>query len=117
MFEYLKDILFLKQNKWVNCTDEQSDFNPFILQRWTSMCSSNVVHIINETTNKWFKYLYNKNIIYKILLTVIPQTKFKKVDYIKKENKSILIENNKIPVFLSSREINIYNKLINDFKL
>lgn len=117
MFDYLKDILFLKQKKFINSTDEQSGFNSYILQRWCSMASIDAMPLLNETTNRWFKLISNKIFTYKILLVIMPQIKYKKVDYLKKKDKLSLPDNMQLDLFLSSREINLYKQLLKEINV
>ena len=112
IFDYIKDVLFLKKKKYANCSVEQLDFSPFMLQRWCSMSHKDVVTILNETTNKWLTLAMSKDIFYKTLVEILPKQKFKKVAYIKKSTNSNKDEADIINISyvaeLSQREIKLY---------
>lgn len=116
IFDYIKDILFQKKKKFVNCSDEQLDFSPFMLQRWCSMSNKDAALILNETTNKWLTLATSKQHFYSLLVEVLPKQKQKKVAYIKKPTNSnkeeydiSSISNN---LELSKREVKILLKTL-----
>lgn len=92
IFDYIKDILFQKKKKYSLLSEEILDFSPFMLQRWCSMSDKDTTLLLNETSNKWLRINSNKQQYYRLLVTIVPQQKPKKVAYIKKGNKSILSE-------------------------
>ena len=63
-----------------------------MLQRWCSMSDKDTTLLLNETSNKWLRINSNKQQYYRLLVTIVPQQKPKKVAYIKKGSKSILSE-------------------------
>jgi hypothetical protein len=105
IYDLLKDIF---QNKKGDLIAEHS-FNdaftsPFLVQRWISMQSPTNAVLINESTNKLWKGLADdKNLWYKLYITLINKEKFGKISYIKKEKKIINETQNKIIEKLSER--------------
>lgn len=89
IFDYLKDIIFQKKKKYIKLSEEELDFSPFMLQRWCSMSDKDTALLLNETSNKWLRITANKQQYYRLLVSVLPQQRQKKVAYIKKGNKSI----------------------------
>lgn len=88
IFSYLKDILFIKKKNYLNKSNEQLQFSPYMLQRWCSMADPNCNVIINNTTNRWLLQTQDKQFVYKLLITILPKLKQKKIAYLKKQNKS-----------------------------
>ena len=89
MFEYLNAILY-KSNKngsILTNVEESKDFQPFLIQRWCSMHSTSVAHIVNETTNRYWSTLEGNTMWYSAMDTIIPKCSFKKISYIKKNKK------------------------------
>lgn len=89
MFEYLNAILY-KSNKNGNIltsVEESKDFQPFLMQRWCSMYSTSIAHIVNETTNRYWSTLEGNTMWYSAMDTIIPKCSFKKISYIKKNKK------------------------------
>ena len=87
IFEVIQDILYKKQGNLLESTDAESDFVPFMINRWISMHSESNAVIINETANMVWPVMQTKQEWYKFYLGVVPQSKFKKIAYIKKEPK------------------------------
>ena len=86
------------------------------------MHSPGIAKLLNNTTNQIYQSLETKDQWYKIYLTTIPKTYFKKISYIKKniENKQNNEENDVVIEFLaknmklSKREVENY---INEFNI
>ena len=88
IFNYIKDILFTKKKLFINKTNEQLQFSPYMLQRWCSMADLNCNIILNNTTNRWMMFTQDKQYMYKLLLIILPKLQQKKIAYLKKHNKS-----------------------------
>jgi hypothetical protein len=87
IFEYIKNILFFKKEYVQENTEDIKQYNIYMVNRWISMNDSESANMINETTNKR-NYLDNdRDMHYKLLLNIIPKQKYKKITYIKKEEK------------------------------
>ena len=89
----------------MNCDDE-SQFNLFMVNRWTSMYSKELNEYINETTNKYWNLFDDKLSQYNYIYSVIPRLKFKRLNYLKKikKEKKSKEEIPLIPEFFSQRE-------------
>jgi hypothetical protein len=81
LFDYLNNILYDKEKELL---EENNEFVPFLIQRWLSMHSPEVAYILNETTNRYWAALGDKQDWYNMLMTQLPRVKFKKLQYIKK---------------------------------
>tara|TARA_R110002153_G_scaffold23408_2_gene75968 strand:- start:5510 stop:5869 length:360 start_codon:yes stop_codon:yes gene_type:complete len=105
LFQYLNSLLFSKKNIDMNCDDE-SQFNLFMVNRWTSMYSKEMNEYVNETTNKYWNLFDDKPSQYAYIYNVFPKLKFKRLNYIKKTKKEKKKEEDKIilPEFYSERE-------------
>jgi hypothetical protein len=88
IFDYIKDVLFTKKKKYINYSNEQLQFSPYMLQRWCSMADKRTSIILNNTTNKWLIYTQDKQYVYKLLSCILPKIQQKKIAYLKKQNKS-----------------------------
>jgi hypothetical protein len=87
IFDYIKNVLFFKKPFQEENVEEIKQYNIFMVNRWTSMCDPESANMINETTNK-VNYLQNdREMHYKMLLNVLPQKKFKRIEYLKKTEK------------------------------
>jgi len=105
IFQYLNSILFSKKKIDVNCDDE-SQFNLFMVNRWTSMYSKELNEYVNETTNKYWNLFDDKLSQYNYIHSVFPRLKFKRLNYLKKlkKEKKNKEEKQLIPEFYSERE-------------
>jgi hypothetical protein len=96
--------------------------NIYLLNRWLSMSHYSIAQIINATTNRWSRQIneeeYVKTIarFYRFLLPRYTNH----IKYIKKSLKNSTLtetDNFKDPMEISQREINLYNKLVEELKL
>lgn len=112
-FEILRALFFVKSknNEEIN-NDSLAQFTPYMVNRWLSFYDNNKTIFVNETLNKFCALFEDKNETYKFYNNLIPQSKFKKINYIKK-NKEKVEEDSTISVIarnnmLSTREIQTY---------
>lgn len=117
-FEILKALFFVKSknNEEVN-SDSLAQFSPFMVNRWLSFYDNSKTIFVNETLNKFHSLFEDKNETYKFYNNLIPQCRFKKINYVKK-NKEKVEEDSTIAVIaknnmLSIREIQTYIDLSN----
>jgi len=91
MFDYLNSILYKSTKLKVDLfnLNENTEFQPFLVQRWCTMHSIPLTHIINETTNRYWPVLDSNSMWYASLNSVIPRVSFKKITYIKKPKKDL----------------------------
>lgn len=118
MFNYLNGILY-KSTTDLSNIDVDPDFQPFLVQRWSTMYSADIAILINETTNRYWQSLSDNTTWYKLLDTTIPKCRYKKLIYLKKPKKEVADKNKdsiqKIAAKLeiSSREVISYIKTNN----
>jgi hypothetical protein len=87
IFEYIKNVLFFKKEYLQENAEEVKQYNVYMVNRWVSMSDPECANLINETTNKK-NYLNNdREMHYKLLLNIVPKQKYKRINYIKKEEK------------------------------
>lgn len=83
IFNYVDSILFDKQHlDDVKC--DESQYNSYMVNRWCSMCTTDSAMIINETTNRYWSVMTQKQDHYDFLLNLMPTHRRKKLSYIKK---------------------------------
>jgi len=117
-FDILRTLLFAKKTAEDLCSEGLQQFTPYMVNRWISFYDNSKTIFINETFNKFASLFEDKNEMYKLYFNLIPQSKFKKINYIKKkketqdENPSVAViaKNN----MLSKREILQYIDLTNN---
>ena len=110
IFQYINSILFSKKKIDIN-SDDESQFNLFMLNRWTSMYSKELNEYVNETSNKYWNLSDQRSEQYSYLYSLIPKLKYKRITYLKKtkKEKKLKEETPIIPEFYSKRE---YNQLV-----
>jgi hypothetical protein len=118
-FDILRSLLFSKNKSNDDINNESlSQFTPYMVNRWLSFYDNKKVIFVNETLNKFCSLFEDKNQMYKFYNNLIPQSKFKKINYIKKNKEKKELEDNSISVIarnnmLSTREIQTYIDLLN----
>jgi hypothetical protein len=120
MFDFLNKILFKTKTPDTANLDENSEFQPYLVQRWCSMYSPEVTVLLNQTSNVHWSTLQNNSEWFNYLHSVVPKTRFKRINYIKKkkdtESKSVQkqtiqkVANN---LEISSREVSLYIEQFN----
>jgi len=118
IFDFINDILFSKKGSIIDTIDNQSQYNPYMINRWLSMYSPDIAQLINSTVNKWHSIFETKKDNYRLLITLIPKSKWRKINYIKKKTKTSNSEKEQddVPLLaknleLSEREVNMYKEL------
>ena len=117
IFNYIDSVLFTKQ-KLNKLNEDETQFNLYMLNRWCSMYSSDMVRIINETTNRYKEVFSVKQDQYNYILNMLPRVKRKRVDYIKKIKTEEKEKDENIPIIaktleISEREVKEYIDLYN----
>ena len=118
IFDCLNDILFTKRGKLLRNVDEESEFNQYMINRWTSMYSPNMAILVNNTTNWLYSTFETKQQFYKFVLSIFPKVGRKRIHYIKKikQDKEEELENLELiaqRLELSQREIKSYYEFQN----
>ena len=85
IFDHLNDILFTKRGKCLDNVDDETQFNPYMINRWCSMYSDNLARIINHTTNRLHSIFTDKQQYYKFVSKVLPRVNRRRINYIKKK--------------------------------
>ena len=111
-FDILRSLLFAKKTAEDLCSEGLQQFTPYMVNRWISFYDNSKTIFINETLNRFCSLFEDKNEMYKLYNNLIPQSKFKKINYIKK-NKEKVEEDSTISIIaknnmLSIREIQTY---------
>lgn len=87
IFDYLNNILFHKSEHNIKNIEYFNKYSPYMVNRWLSMFDGETANVVNETTNKK-NYLGNdKEMQYKMLLNIVPQKSYSRINYIKKSEK------------------------------
>ena len=89
IFEFINDILYKKKGTLLKKKELEPEFQPYMIQRWLSMHSNINARILAATTNKMYKCIDDKSSWYKLFLSTIPKSKFKRYRYIKKVSSQI----------------------------
>lgn len=112
LFQYLNGLLFSKKKADMNCDDE-SQFNMFMVNRWSSMYSKEMNEYVNETTNRYWNLFNDKQSQYNYIYSVFPKLRFKRLNYIKKTKKEKVKKEDRliIPEFYSEREYKLNKEL------
>lgn len=113
IFNYINDILFTKKGDLLSNVDSESQYNPYMINRWISMYSPGTAQLINLTSNRLYSVFETKKDNYNFLINIIPRSKFRRINYIKKATKTKTTDDEAIEVLaknveLSKREIRYY---------
>jgi hypothetical protein len=91
-------------------------FAPYIINRWLSFYDKSKCVFVNETLNKYSNLFEDKNDMFKLYYNLIPQSRFKKLSYIKKKKEEKETQKEDIEIFaqnqrISTREVKQYMDL------
>ena len=121
MFEYINSILFKSKGPGTENLNENSDFQPYLVQRWCSMHSAEIAVLLNQTSNVSWSALQNNTMWFQYMTSTIPKCKFQRINYIKKKKDTETVKSqkeiiNKVAnnLEISTREVNSY---IQEFNL
>lgn len=84
IFNQLNDLLFVKSKDHLTNIDQETDYNPYMVNRWVSMYSPDLAHVINNTVNWLYPIFETKSDHYNFLHAVLPRSSRKRINYIKK---------------------------------
>jgi hypothetical protein len=112
IFDFISSVLFTKEKNCLQTVDQESDFSPYMVNRWVSMYSPSVA-VFSNILNKYLTVFENKKDLYSLFVGVLPHVKTKRIAYIKKVKQEKVEENIDIKLIadnleLSEREINQY---------
>ena len=113
IFDFINDILFQKKGDKLDDIESESQYNPYMINRWISMYSPQMANIINLTTNRLYSAFPTKRENYRFLVHFLPKVRFKRTNYIKKITKDKEATDDSINILaknleLSKREIRYY---------
>lgn len=114
IFEILSNIIVHKKD-CVIPVEEEGNYQFYLIDRWLSMHSPKFAQLVNNTTNKYWACL-TKEEMHKLLLNTIPKSRFKRINYIKKNKKEKTKQDEDIEMLaknleLSRREVSMYKEL------
>lgn len=120
MFEHLNKILFKTKASIDENLNEDSEFQPYLVHRWCSMYSAEIASLLNQTSNLHWSTLQNNTEWFVYLDSVIPRTRFKRINYIKKKKETLVTKDRKQILLkvankleISSREVSQYIEQFN----
>ena len=114
IFDCLNDILFTKRGNLLQNVDDESNFNQYMINRWSSMYSPTIATLINNTVNWLYGTFETKQQYYRFVMRVFPRVQNKRIHYIKKkkpETDAVIGDNVELlarRLELSQREIKSY---------
>jgi hypothetical protein len=85
IFDCLNDILFTKRGKLMQNVDDESNFNQYMINRWSSMYSPAMALLVNNTVNWLYSAFETKQQYYRFVSRVFPRLQNKRIHYIKKK--------------------------------
>ena len=117
IFDYISDILFTKKKNLLNTVDEESEFTPFLVNRWLSMYSTSVAQDCN-IINKYLSIFDSKKELYSLFHAVFFKHPSRKINYFKrtkseKTEDDGLVQRIAASKELSQREIKEYLNTLN----
>jgi hypothetical protein len=112
IFDFISSVLFTKEKTCLTSVDEESNFSPYMLNRWCSMYSKTTATFSN-IINRYLGVFDDKKDLYSLFVAVMPKVSSKRISYIKKVKEDKKDENTDIAMLannleLSKREINQY---------
>jgi len=124
IFTILNSLLFSKKRIDLN-SDDESQFNAFMINRWMSMYSIDLINIINNTSNRYAHIFETKQDQYEWLYNLFPRMRFKRISYIKKNKPKVNTDKkdkedlDTIPIIarnreISQREVQLYYDMFGD---
>lgn len=115
-FETLNNILFEKDSSKITDVDALEQFSPYMINRWCSMYSSDMCHIVNETTNRYHRLFDDKETMYKMYINLLPHVNKRYIKYIKKkkQDKSETVDQDE-QIDLLSRTLELSKREISNY--
>lgn len=94
IFDILSSLLTTKKRIELD-VDAEKEFSLFMVNRWISMYSPEKAALINSTINKWWNVFETKQEQYDFLMHLLNKSKYKKINYIKKNIKAKKVDDEK----------------------
>jgi len=92
IFDFIHDILYRKNGNLMTDEEKEKEFSPYVIQRYISMNTPEHATLVNKTSNQLHKTFTSKKMWYQFLLKILPRSKYKKIEYIKKNKNDDDIE-------------------------
>jgi hypothetical protein len=83
-FDILKSLLFNK-SAYINNIE---DFTSFMVNRWLSFYDKSKACFVNDILNRYCGIFDNTNDAYNFYYNIVPVSRFKKINYIKKQKET-----------------------------
>lgn len=106
------DHLFFEPKKSELDVELLENFSPYLTMRSLTMLDHKTTGYVNNTLNRYFNILDSKEEKFRFFESLIPKSKKRRINYLKKQKKEI-VEEDTLPEFYSRRE---FDKLKNFFK-
>ena len=117
-FDLLRKVVFFgkKDSAGEINNEELQQFVPYMMNRWMSFYDKNKAVFVNETFNRFTGLFDDKRESYMLYYNLALKSKFKKIEYVKKQKEkkekedvsiAIIAKNN----YISQREVNLYMDL------
>jgi len=84
IFDIINAFLFKKKNIQSLNLEDDSAFQPFLVNRWLSFYSTDIARFTNATFNKFSSLFEDKNDLFKFYKALTPERRFKRINYVKK---------------------------------
>ena len=113
IFDFISNIAYTKNKNCLNTVDEESEFQPFLVNRWLSMYSPSMAKLSN-TLNKYIGIFESKKDLFSLFCATFPKVPAKKITYFKKNKEKKNVQDEEIitqiskNIELSKREIRNY---------
>lgn len=104
IFDYISDILFTKKKNLLNTVDEESEFTPFLVNRWLSMYSTSVAQDCN-IINKYLSIFDSKKELYSLFHAVFLKHPSRKINYFKRTKSEKTEDNGLVQRIAASKEL------------
>ena len=89
-FDLLRKLIFSKKTVAEDLDSEGlQQFVPYMLNRWVSFYDKPQAVFVNETFNKFAGLFDDKNEQYKLYYHLLPTSKYKKIEYVKKKKEKV----------------------------
>jgi len=103
IFDFIGSILYTKK-KTLNTVEEESEFSPYLVNRWASMYSPSLIQACN-TINKYLSVFESKKDLYNLFVAVFPKVPNKKITYFKRKKVDEKENESNIDLLAKSKEI------------
>ena len=118
LFQHINN-LFFKKKDVTNDIAIDSEFQPYMVNRYLSFYDDSLVELTNETVNKYAQLFADKAQLYRLYLNLIPKLRYKRIKYMAKKKKAdkkkVTVDHYKVFAqnnFMSEREVKLNVSMI-----